>query len=379
MLKTFDNQGVYFGDAGAADYLKKMLCERGFKKILFVTGKESFSKSGAEQFLFKAGAEVQFRFSEFDPNPTCEDLLDGLRLFETVHPDCIVAAGGGSVMDMAKLINFFGVSKINPAEYLDEPTQSKPDADLLPCIAMPTTAGTGSEATHFSVLYKDHVKYSVADSRMVPDTVILCPSLTESMSSYQTACTGMDALAQGMESWWAIGATDESRKYAQKAVRLAGAYLERAVNNPDIEIRKKMQGAAYWAGRAINISKTTLCHALSYVLTSYYGYPHGHAVSVFLPEIYKVHLEVGVVPERLSSQFGGNDAVEKLRELSQTIGLGLKEPLGYADVHRVGSGVNSERLENNPLKVSPEQLIDIVGSSLSFSQGIKRPIRGRSN
>jgi len=367
MLKKYKNQEVYFGEAGSARYLKDKLTEWQSQRILFITGKDSFFRSGAEAFFKEADVEVRFRFSEFEANPTCMDLLSGLKYFETVKPDCIVAAGGGSVMDMAKLINFFGVNKINPEEYLESQTQPVPGGKLRPCIAIPTTAGTGSEATHFSVLYKDKVKYSVANVRMVPDAVILNPVLTAQMSTYQTACTGMDALAQGIESWWAVGATEESREYAEKAMRLAWANLEKAVKKPDAKSRQKMQEAAYWAGRAINISKTTAAHAMSYPLTSYYGYPHGHAVALLLPIIYKVHLERGFVPKKLTRLLGdgpAEDTVVLLERLNSEIGLGLQRQFTLKDIEVVLSSVNVERLENNPGYLNTDDMRVILTQSL---------------
>lgn len=367
MLKTFKNQEVYFGDAGATLYLKEKLGEREFKKTLFVTGKTSFSRSGAERFLVEAGAEIHFRFSEFESNPTCSDLLEGLSLFETVQPDCIIAIGGGSVLDMAKLINFFGVSKISPQEYLQGAIQPEPDYSLLPCIAIPTTAGTGSEATHFSVLYKDHVKYSVADVRMVPYTVILCPALTEGMSPYQTACTGMDALAQGIESYWAVGATVESREYAKKAVQLAWSHLEKAVENPDIEDREKMQEAAYWSGRAIDISKTTLCHALSYSLTSHFGYVHGHAVALLLPAVFELHLKHGIISEELLGCFGcqnGQEILDQLSAMVKRIGMIPMNTFTLGDIALIASQVNLERMKNNPLIASRDVIHALLTAAL---------------
>jgi alcohol dehydrogenase class IV len=368
VLKLFKDQEVYFGEAGSTCYLNDRLAEWKCGRILFVTGKDSFFRSGAAGFLKEAGAKAKFRFSEFEANPTCSDLIEGINFFESVNPDCIVAVGGGSVLDMAKLINFFGVNKINPTAYLEKRTKSVPAKDLLSCIAIPTTAGTGSEATHFSVLYNDKVKYSVADPRMVPDAVILNPALTAQMDSYQTACTGMDALAQGIESYWAVGATDESREYAGEAVRQAWSYLERAVRNPDPDSRQKMQEAAYWSGRAINISKTTLCHALSYSLTSYFGYPHGHAVGLFLPAVFALHLERGAIPAELPEAGGcrnGEEMLGKLSGIAERLGLVPTNTFTQEDMEWISSQADLDRMNNNPVATTRELIYTVLNVALN--------------
>ena len=367
MIKKFKDQEVFFGETGSVGYLKDRLAEWGLGRILVVTGKDSFFTSGAAAFLNEAGADVGFRFSDFEANPTCTDLLKGVNFFKSVKPKCIVAVGGGSVLDMAKLINFCGVNRINPVDYLERSDNPVCGRDMLPCIAIPTTAGTGSEATHFSVLYKDKVKYSVADPRMIPDVVILNPALTVNMSPYQTACTGMDALAQGIESWWAIGSNEESRDYAGKAVRLAWAYLERAVKKSDAESRQKMQEAAYWSGRAINISKTTLCHALSYSLTSYFGYPHGHAVALLLPAVFELHLNSGIISKELTRCFGcedGREALTKLTQMTKRIEMGPMNRFSPDDIILIASQVNPDRMKNNPLAVNREVIHRVLAMAL---------------
>jgi alcohol dehydrogenase class IV len=252
-------------------------------------------------------------------------------------------------------------------DYLERTDKPFCNRELLPCIAIPTTAGTGSEATHFSVVYKNKVKFSVADPRMIPATVILNPALTAQMSPYQTACTGMDALAQGIESYWAVGATGESWEYAEKAIRQAWLFLEKAVKNPDTESRQNMLEAAYWSGRAINISKTTLCHALSYSLTSYFGYPHGHAVALLLPAVFELHLRNGIISKELFGFFDcrdGREAQIKLGEMMLRIGMVLMDDFTLNDIELIVSQVNPERMRNNPLIASRDVIHALLTAAL---------------
>src|SRR5262249_51347864 len=138
----------------------------------------------------------------------------------------------------------------------------------LPLVAIPTTAGSGSEATPFAVLYVGHVKHSIAGPAMLPDVAIVDPSLTDSMSPALTAVTGMDAFSQAVESYWCIHSTERSKAYARRAIALVLEHLEVAVTAPREENRRAMSKAAHLAGRAIAITKTTGAHALSYPLTS---------------------------------------------------------------------------------------------------------------
>ena len=153
-------------------------------------------------------------------------------------------------------------------------------------IAIPTTSGSGSEATHFAVVYVGGEKFSVAHPiYMLPNVVVLNPSLTYSMDSYQTALSGVDAFAQAMESYWSVNSTEESKKYSIEALELIIEHLPLAVNYND-NSRDIMLHAANLAGKAINIAKTSGAHAISYVLTSKFNIPHGQAVALTLPAWY---------------------------------------------------------------------------------------------
>lgn len=218
------------------------------------------------------------KFSDFASNPLEESVLKGVDLFVKEGCDTLVAVGGGSSIDVAKCIKLYAKA---------------PETKL---IAIPTTAGTGSESTRFAVIYAQGKKQSVTDDSIVPDFAILEPSVLESLPLYQKKCTMMDALCQGIESWWSVNATDESREYSRKAIEtimtnweeyIFGAAAGQAAGSSAAAIML----AANYAGRAINITQTTAPHAFSYKLTSLLGLPHGHAVALCLPEIWKFMLD----------------------------------------------------------------------------------------
>ncbi|MBI1493732.1 phosphonoacetaldehyde reductase [Halocynthiibacter styelae] len=269
--------------------LPPVLARYPARRILLVTGKGSFAASGAQAHIEAAlqGQSV-LHFHDFDVNPKIEDAQRGVALARAESIDLILAVGGGSMLDMAKLIKAFYTSP-GTEKTLTQGKTPVTDPDI-PLIAIPTTAGSGSEATHFAVVYIGADKYSVAAPCLLPDQVILDGALLASASPYQKTCNLLDALAQAIESAWAVGSTGESREYSFEAIDLIMQHA-RAMVRPgaDSVTLQAMAEAAHLAGKAINISKTTAAHAWSYGITGTYGIPHGHAVWLTLPTIFQIH------------------------------------------------------------------------------------------
>lgn len=322
---------------GLIEILSSLLRERVTKQVFLVRGKHSFVSCGAQEVLHKVQdlTGVHFiEFMDFSPNPKDVEALVGLQVALETHPDLILAIGGGSVLDMAKLIRHYAAEQ----------------GSALPLWAIPTTSGTGAEATHFAVVYREGKKCSVEADDILPDVVLLYPPFTYKNDAYLTACTGFDALAQAIEAYWAKGANDESRAYSFRALDLLWKQLPQLVKNPTDELRDQVAEGAYWAGRAINISKTTAPHAFSYEFTSHYGYPHGHAVALTFPfflylnateELYRI---LGVAP---------SDAIRKMEEYIMSLDLSLHlSP--EVDIPTTLQQVNMQRLGNNPINVTSD-------------------------
>jgi len=344
--------------------------------IFLVSGKSSFSLSGAEQLLQDHLKKyIVTTFSAYTPNPSLEDAVVGANLFRESGADCIMAVGGGSAIDIAKLVKALIPFKGNETDFLARDISESKHASL-PLIAIPTTAGTGSEATHFAVVYHEGKKYSVASSYLLPNACVIDPTLTQSMPPYLTACSGIDALSQAIESFWNVNSTDKSREYASRAMTLCFEHLEPAVLAPNEDHRTQMARASFLAGKAINITKTTAPHAISYTLTSNYDIPHGHAVSMFLPWFLTYNFQltdcdcndsrgVDFVKARLldiARLLGTDDltiATKRLQSLIQNIGLesNMKD-LGVptSATRAIAEGVNLERLKNNPRQPSSDCL-----------------------
>lgn len=360
--------------------LRNILSKRAGRNIFLVTGKKSYQVSGAERILERLleGYNV-FRFYDFSENPKINDVLKGISCFRKNDYDLVIAVGGGSVIDMAKLINVLAAQDEEPADYVKKSVRiSRKGRDL---IAIPTTAGSGSEATHFAVLYIDKIKYSLAHDYILPDVVIVDPQFSMNLPSELTAVTAMDALSQAVESYWSVNSTEESKKYAEESIKLILNNLLVAVHNQGKQSRLNMAKAAFLAGKAINITKTSAPHALSYVMTSYFGVAHGQAVSLTLPAFLVFNYEVNEIENldkrgmsyvketinEISRLFGCKNAYEtkdKILSLIKKIGLKMTfKELGIEkneDFQRIIDNINIERLLNNPRKVSKENLEDIL-------------------
>ena len=370
---------MIFG-SGALGQLPEVLAELDTESLFLVTGRASFQASGAADAIKELSRDFTIeQFSEFQANPRLADVERGVQQFRQSGCQLLVAVGGGSVIDMAKLIGLLSAQQAAPRDIIV--ADAAVDRPSPPLIAIPTTAGSGSEATHFAVVYVDGQKYSLADDSLLPTCSIVDPALTESMPSYQTAVTGLDALCQAVESMWSVGATDASRQYSVEAIQLVLEHLADAVHRPQPANRTGMSLAANLAGKAINITKTTAPHAISYTMTSQFGVPHGHAVAVLLGPVMSYNAEVtaddvvdprGVesvqkTMQQLCDLFECADAeaaCDRIRALITSLGLpaSLTE-LGICssqDLHKICDNVNLQRLANNPRRLDADSLSAVI-------------------
>ena len=356
--------------------------ELNAERIFIVTGKSSFTISGAKEHIKEALKKKSVKiFNNFSPNPSINEVILGAKMLSDFQGDLIIAIGGGSALDIAKVINLMSTHQLSSHQVLsnDLPNKLIEDAELLPLVAIPTTGGTGSESTHFAVIYKDYNKYSVAYSKMLPKFVYLYPQLSKTNDLYATACQGFDALSQAIESYWSRGSTIESRKYARRAIKIILNNIKKAVHSPDSKNRKNMMIAANLSGRAINITKTTAPHALSYSITKEYGLPHGHAVALTLGAFFKLHSNLLINSnnksrtktliknmnslEKIIKQFSSKGSYLYLYKLMSDCGLEYKlDILGINSekkIKEIINSVNVERLNNHPLNLKREDLLSI--------------------
>lgn len=209
-------------------------------------------------------------FSDFTPNPLYEQVCNGIELLKTSNCDTILAVGGGSAIDVAKCIKLAVLAKEGNAAIIPPlvSTRVACDGTKLLFIAIPTTAGTGSESTHNAVMYYKGSKQTVTNDGILPDYAVLEPSVLKTLPLYQKKCTMMDALCQGIESWWSVNSTEESYEYSRKTIELIMANWQKYIFENDEGAAAQIMLAANYGGRAINITATTAAHAMSYKITS---------------------------------------------------------------------------------------------------------------
>ena len=303
------------------------------------------------------------RFSDFQPNPLYESVVKGVALFQAEGCGGILAVGGGSAMDVAKCIKLF--CRMDPAvNYLEQ--EIVPND--IPFLAMPTTAGTGSEATRYAVIYFQGAKQSVTSESCIPGTVLLDSACLNSLPEYQRKATMMDALCHGIESFWSVNRTAESREFSRQAIRGVMTHMEGYLANT-AEGNAGMLRAAHTAGRAINITQTTAGHAMCYKITSLFGVAHGHAAILCDRVLYPwmiQHAELCTDPrgvddlrgalDEIGVCLGGNgakDGAEKLREIFDSLHLAVPEATKEQfEILRIS--VNPVRLKNHPIRLDTE-------------------------
>jgi len=231
-------------------------------------------------------------FSDFTPNPRYEEVCKGIDTFQITKCDTLLAVGGGSAIDVAKCIKLAVLAKEGNDAIIPPLVNTRVECDgtKLPFIAIPTTAGTGSESTHNAVMYYEGAKQTVTNDAVLPDIAILEPKVLKTLPLYQKKCTMLDALCQGIESWWSVNSTDESYDYSRKAIELIMANWRAYIFDNAPEAAANIMLGANYGGRAINITQTTAAHAMSYKITSLYRLPHGHAVAVGMIEIWEYML-----------------------------------------------------------------------------------------
>lgn len=332
-------------------------------KPLIVTS--NFLTKQIKEFLEKEGINFAL-FDKFSANPIYENVLEALAIFKKSKCDSIISIGGGSAIDIAKCLKLFLPLK-------DDENYLKQEHKYinLKHIAVPTTAGTGSESTRFAVIYYQGVKQSIADDMILPDIAILDESFLPSLPLYQKKATMLDALCQAIESMWSKNSTEISKEYSKEAITIILNNYHAYLNN-DLEAAKKVLKAANTAGRAINITQTTAAHAMSYKLTSYYGIAHGHAVALCLPYVWDYLAknvndtfdERGVkyvqsVLDELNKLFlvsSTKEAINKLINLLKELDLIKRFAVNDEELELLANSINTTRLSNYPIHLEKETI-----------------------
>lgn len=358
MQQIYLNENNFLGEISA-------LVDK-YSSIVLFCGKTSFGKFRLSTEISKILGKKNFRkFCEIESNPSLESLVRAKQFISESRCDLLIALGGGSVIDTAKSAVFLCEEKI------------------IDIIAIPTTCGTGSESTQFATYYKGKTKESFDSPKLLPKYVGLSSIFLESLPNKIMAESAADAICQAIESYWCVNSTEISKKLAKKAIVYIKENLANAIQNRD---KKSLDGlilGANLAGRAINITRTTIAHAVSYPITSFYEVPHGQAVSVTLP--YFVEYNSNIEKNDCADNRGHEYVKKTIHELCEMFGVSsakhLKEFLisffGKIGLETnliklindkkninliVDNGFNPARAKNNPRIITRIQLKELLES-----------------
>jgi len=296
---------------GALMKLPAFLKGKGLCKPLIVTD-ETLVKLGLVQPLIDGLAAEGLSSVLYDkvvPNPTIDNIEDGLKLYKDNGCDNIIAFGGGSPMDCAKGIAARDAKPNKPVAKMKGILKILKYSKITKITAIPTTSGTGSEATLAAVISnpKTHEKYPINDPSLIPHHVVMDPLLTVGLPKPITSTTGMDALTHAVEAFIGSSNTKATKAQAIEATQLIFQYIKRAYDDgADLEARNKMQRAALLAGKAFTRAYVGYVHAMAHTLGGFYGVPHGLANSVILPHVLEAF---------------GEKAYKKLAILADAVGI----------------------------------------------------------
>lgn len=319
------------------------------------------------------------RFSDFQPNPLYESVVRGVNILKQQKSQMIIAVGGGSAIDVAKCIKLY--SSMNPDENYLRQTVVPNDIKLM---AVPTTAGTGSEATRFAVIYYNGEKQSVSDYSCIPEVVVMDASVLRTLPIYQKKSTMLDAMCHAIESFWSVNSTDESKMYSAQAINMILENRDGYLANED-DGNANMLRAANIAGKAINITQTTAGHAMCYKLTSLYGIAHGHAAALCLRALFPymaAHINdcddkrgrayLARTFDEIAEAMGKKnvmDAISGYKRFFDELELDVPKIRSEEDFDILKKSVNETRLKNNPVHLNETDIGNLYREILENKKG----------
>jgi alcohol dehydrogenase class IV len=386
MMARFDSPRVILTGGGSRKRAAEILSTLNAKRVFLVIDSYFSTDNGLlpelRAQLEEAGMELEV-FRDFQPDPTDTNVIAGARRLKAFGADAILAAGGGSAIDVAKII---GVAAGN-----DQPLRSFQGYERVPragppLIALPTTAGTGSEATKVAVITDSerNVKMMILDPKLMPAAAIVDWELTASMPKPLTAHVGVDTLTHGIEAYVSRKANALTDTLASSCVAAVQTWLRRAWTTPDdSEAREGMALAALQGGLAFTNSSVCLVHGMSRPLGAVFHLPHGLSNAVLLPAVTRfswrgsirryaeVSRTMNLVEGKRSDEFACEALLDSLAELNQTLEVPRLRTVCGEDTDKFRSllpkmasdALESGSPQNNPVVPTAEQIMELFDQS----------------
>ena len=379
---TFFIPSVNMIGSGCLEDAAKTMKEHGLHHALIVTDKvlNGIGVVAQVQSLLAAQNIESCVYDGTNPNPTTENVKQGLALLREHHCDCVVSLGGGSPHDCAKGIALVAANGGEIKDYEGVDRSAKPQ---LPVVAINTTAGTASEMTRFCIITDEarHIKMAIVDKHVTPILSVNDPHLMAGMPKGLTAATGMDALTHAIEAYVSSAANPITDACALKAATMIAESLRDAVNDgQNMQARENMAYAQFLAGMAFNNASLGYVHAMAHQLGGFYNLPHGVCNAVLLPHVQEFNTQVaagrlkdiaaamGVNIAGLNDEQGAAACIAAIRQLAKDVGI----PAGLRDLQvkeedfatLATNALNDACGFTNPIQASHEQIVAIFKAAM---------------
>ena len=345
---------IYFGE-GEFTKLETILENAGVKKAVIACGSHFAPEAGklVSEIPCICGA-----YCAVEQNPQLSGIVETVTLAREYGADAVIGIGGGSSIDTAKFAAAIALGDCEAMEYYHG---EKPFPDKrLKIIAVPTTAGTGSEVTQVSVVSNGKEKRTINNPAFMPEIAIVDPCLSSSVPPRTTMNTGLDAMAHALEGYWSINHQPISDLMAIEAVKIILQNLEKAyLDGGNMEARKNMAYASLLGGLSFALPKTAASHACSYPLSEDYHLPHGEACAFTLDSFVRINADERLeYLARCAGLSGTDELAERIHALKKLAGLKMTlEDLGDVDLNKLCRDCASHGLmKNNPMQLSENSL-----------------------
>lgn len=377
---TFNTAGTVLFGNNALEQIPEILKTNGVQKILVITDRGLVENKLIDQLIQHLQQFEYSVYDDVDETPSLQTIRQCTEFAKEGKFDFVIGFGGGSPMDAAKAVSILMTNAGDIEDFLGRDTVRKPGT---PKILVPTTAGTGSEVTIYSVLADKaegrNILTGIADRHLLPDWAIIDPTLTAAMPPALTANTGIDAFAHAVESYLNIKSNFQTEPLALKSIELVSHYLEKATaDGSDSEARYQVSAGSVLAGMSLCQTGGGLVHALAETIQIPYNLQHGSAISVIMPHVMSYNLverpdkyanvarAMGIGASSLSQTELAEKSVEKINQIMKHIGLPTQlAALGIPenDLEEIAKSVSiiaPGLLQVNPRSTTERDLLDLL-------------------